>query len=365
MKTLRLLSAFVALVLPATFSFAADPKPAAPEKSPADLAYDQVVKLIDDKEAKQNQARLNAISKAGIEFVIAHPAHPRTGTLIDKMLRWTGMLKDKQRGLRSIFYAQVQGELLTPLFDDTLSDDARAAVLALDTAMSEGIFRENAVESTIVRWREKLDAQMKRRSVRDLLKDRAAAYYDVMSGINPRVAVKFIEGVASHEDKSASNWAKAELKFVEVRKAPLELSFTGLDGSAVDVATLRGKVVCLFFWSSATKDLPAKAEDLRVSITQFGTKKFTVVSVCCDKEADREKAVAAAKEAKMKWPVYFDGQGDAGELCKKFNVTTRALPVMLLVDQEGKLANLPAGKLSFDQKTLDVEVTRLTQAKKK
>lgn len=365
MKMLRVSGAFVALACLVLTSFAADPKPAAAEKSPADLAYDATVKLIDDKEAKQDQARLGAVSKAGIEFLIAHPNHRYAGNVVDKMMRWTGVLKDKQRGMRSIFYAQVQGELLTPLFDDKLSEESKAAVLALDTAMGEGLFRENAVQATMVRWREKLDAQMKKTSVRDLLKDRAAAFYDVLCTMNAGAAGKFLGEVAGNDDKSASGWAKAELKFVEARKAPLELSFTGIDGTASDVAALRGKVVCLFFWSAGTKDLAGKAEALRTSMTTFGAKSFSVVSVCVDKETEREKVLLAVKETKMKWPVFFDGQGDAGELCKKLNVTAKSLPVMLVLDQQGVLTRTPAGKLSFDQKALDVEVTRLTQPPQK
>lgn len=365
MKMLRLTGAFVALACLVPAISAADPKPAAAEKAPADLAYDATVKLIDDKEAKQDQARLNAVSKAGIEFLIAHPNHRYAGNVVDKMLRWTGVLKDKQRGMRSVFYAQVQGELLTPLFDDKLSEESRAAVLALDTAMSEGLFRENSVQATLVRWAEKLEAQMKQKSVRDLLKDRAAGYYDVLAATKRGAADKFLEELAVHDDKSASTWAKAEKRFVDVRKAPLELSFTGVDGTAFDVATLRGKVVCLFFWSVGTKDLSEKTEALRIHITNLGQKKLAVVGVCVDKEAEREKVLATVKDAKMKWPTYFDGEGDAGELCRKFNVTAKSLPVMLVLDQQGILTRLPAGKLSFDQKAFDAEVVRLTQPKPK
>jgi peroxiredoxin len=259
----------------------------------------------------------------------------------------------------------VQGELLDALFDDKLSVESKAAVLALDTAMGEGLFRENSVQATLVRWREKLDAQMKQASVRDLLKDRGAAYYDVVSSLNAREAAKILSELAESGDKSASNWAKAEQKFVEARKTAFELNFTGLDGVVCDVAALRGKVVCLFFWSAGTKDLAGKAEALRTSVTNLGAKNFAVVSVCVDKEADREKVLAAVKEAKMKWPVLFDGQGEAGELCKRLNVTSRGLPVMLLIDKEGTLAALPAGKLSFDQKALDAEAARLLQPPKK
>jgi peroxiredoxin len=365
MKMLRLLGAFVALACFALTSIAADPKPAAPEKSPADLAYDATVKLIDDKEAKLDAARLSAVSKAGREFLIAYPDHRYASNVVDKLMRWTSVLKDKQRGMRSVFYAQVQGELLDALFDDKLSAESKAAVLALDTAMGEGLFRENSVQATLVRWREKLDAQMKQSSVRDLLKDRAAAYYDVLCVMNAGAAVKFLGEVAENDDKSTSGWAKAEQKFVDARKTPFELNFTGLDGVACDVAALRGKVVCLFFWSAGTKDLAGKADALRTSVATVGAKNFAVVSVCVDKEADREKALAAVKEAKMKWPVLFDGQGETGELCKRLNVTSRGLPVMLLLDKEGKLAALPAGKLSFDQKALDAEAARLTQPLKK
>ncbi len=365
MKMLRLTGAFVAFACLALTSFAADPKPAAAEKSPADLAYDATVKLIDDKEAKLDQSRLNAVSKAGREFLIAYPDHRYAGNVLYKMLSWTVVLKDKQRGMRSIYYAQVQGELLEALFDDKLSAESKAAVLALDTAMAEGLFRENSVQPALLRWREKLDAQLKQPSVRDFLKDRAASYYDVLSMVNPGAATKFLGELAESEDKSASNWAKAEQKFVEARKTPLELNFTSLDGAVCDLAALRGKAVCLFFWSAGTKDLGAKADALRTSITNLGAKNFAVVSVCVDKEADREKVLAAVKESKMKWPVYFDGQGEAGELCKKLNVTSRGLPVMLLLDQQGRLAFLPAGKLSFDQKALDAEAARLLQPPKK
>jgi peroxiredoxin len=362
MKIFPLLGAFVVLACLAPFSFAADPKA---EKSPAEIAYTEVVKLLDDKKAQQDQARLNAVSKAGIAFVVTHGNYPRTGTVIEKMLQWTNVLNDKQRGLRSVFFAQVQGELLVPLFDETLSAESRAAVLALDSAMSEGLFRENKVPPVLQNWKQKIEAQMKQPSFRDLFKDRAAQFYDVMTAVNGVSAEKFLNEVVASGDKSAAGWAKAELKFAAVRKAPFELSFTGLDGTAFDISTLRGKVVCLFFWSAGTKDLAQKADALLLHVAEFGQKNFAVVSVCCDNEADREKVLAAVKSAKMKWPVYFDGQGEAGELCKKLNVTAKSLPVMLLIDQEGKLVKLPAGKLSFDAWALKTAVARLTQAKKK
>ncbi len=366
MKTLRLLGAIAALTCVSTpLSFAADPKPAAAEKSPADLAYDAAVKLIDDKEAKQDAARLSAVSKAGREFLIAYPDHRYASGLVDKMMRWTAVLKDKQRGMRSVFYTQVQGELLDALFDDKLSAESKAAVLALDTAMAEGLFRESSVPAMIARWREKLDAQRKQKSVRDLLKDRGAAYYDVMCTMNPREAAKILNELAENDDKSTSGWAKAEQKFAEARKTPFELSFTGLDGATCDVAALRGKVVCLFFWSAGTKDLAGKADALRTSLATVGAKNFAVVSVCVDKEADREKAVAAVKEAKMKWPVFFDGAGDAGELCKRLNVSAKSLPAMVLIDKQGVLVRTPPGKFSYDQKALDAELAWQTQPPKK
>ena len=121
-------------------------------------------------------------------------------------MRWVGILKDKQEPMSSVFYAQVQGERLTPLFDDTLSAESKAAVLALDTAMSEGLFRKNAVQTTLARWKEKLDAQMKQPSVRDLLKDRAAAYYDVLMTMAPANALRFLAEVADSDDKSTAGW---------------------------------------------------------------------------------------------------------------------------------------------------------------
>jgi cytochrome oxidase Cu insertion factor (SCO1/SenC/PrrC family) len=360
MKTFRLTSVLVALACLLPSLFAADK---ASEKNPGDAAYDAFVKLIDEKDAKQDQSRINALSQAGIEFLLAHPTHKNANSVIDRMLRLKDQFKSKP-ALKGIFYTHVQGALLGPLFDDSLSADAKAAVRALDTAMSEGLFRMNANKMTLAAWQEKLEAQLKHSSSRELLKARAVSLYEVLLKMSPGGAEKLLNDFSENEDKTLSSWAKAELKFAQVRKAPFELEFTALDGSPVNVTSSRGKVVCLFFWSVNTPNLKAVVDKLKENTALYGAKQLLIVAVNADAEADREKVVAAVKEQRFKWPVYFDGKGANSDLFKKLNVTAKTLPATLLIDQKGTLAPLPAGKLSYDDKTLEGGIKDLLAAKK-
>ncbi|MCU0793727.1 MAG: redoxin domain-containing protein [Opitutaceae bacterium] len=295
MNTLRLLRGLTACFCLFAAALVAAPKDA--DKSPGDIAYDALRKLYDDREAASNQERVNQLSKAGLDFVQAHPRHKEINRVIDYMIQLKDQFKSKP-ALRGIFYSQVQSALLTPLFDDKTPAEVRPVLLALDTGMSEGMFRyANANKDTFASWQDKILAQLKEPSHENLLRNRAAAFYEAAAQITPRDAPRFLDEVLEVKDRATLNWARAMKRFSEMRAAPFELKFTAIDGKPVDVSAHQGKLVCLVFWSATYEKLPQDLEKLAENINLIGGKQCPVVMINIDAEQEREAVLAAIKNS--------------------------------------------------------------------
>jgi peroxiredoxin len=361
MNTLRLLRSLSAVFCLLAVSLVAAPSDT--EKSPGDVAYDALRKLYDDKEASSNQERVNELSKAGLDFVQNHPRHKEINRVLDYMIQLKDQFKSKPV-LRGVYYTQVQSALLTPLFDDKTPAEVRPVLLALDTGMSEGMFRfATANQDTFATWQDKVLAQMKEPSHENLLRNRVAAFYEVTAQITPRQAPKFLEEALELKDRPTLNWARAMKRYSEMRAAPFELKFTSIDGKPVDISEHRGKLVCLVFWSASHEKLAQDFDKLAENINLIGGKQCPVITICIDLEEDREKVLAAIKKQRIKWPVHFDGKGTDSDLCKKLNVSDKKKLTMLLLDKKGILTLPPAPNFSYTDRTLVPEANKILAKK--
>ena len=144
--------------------------------------------------------------------------------------------------------------------------------------------------------------------------------------------------------------AREEMNFVELRKQPYNLKFTGLDGKEVDFAQLRGKVVAVYFWSTTNKTSVDRLDGLKQIHSTYRKRGLEFVSVSLDKEEDREKVAKFVKEKRITWPVYFDGKGTKSELATKLNIT--GVPRLIVFDQKGLLQTTlqgsPVARLQAD-----------------
>ncbi|HUI07865.1 MAG TPA: TlpA disulfide reductase family protein [Verrucomicrobiae bacterium] len=148
--------------------------------------------------------------------------------------------------------------------------------------------------------------------------------------------------LAGHVDQRVSNQAKQELEKIqfkrELMKKPLDLKFTAVDGTDVDLAKLRGKVVLVDFW--ATWCVPCRMEVPNVVATYNRLQKdgFEVVGISLDR--DKQQLLDFTKKSGMKWPQYFDGKMWDNELGRRFGV--HAIPAAWLVDKKGFVRSLEA-----------------------
>ena len=124
----------------------------------------------------------------------------------------------------------------------------------------------------------------------------------------------------------------------EVVGKPLDIQFTATDGSKVDLAKMKGKVVLIDFWATWCGPCVAELPNVKEAYAKLHPKGFEIVGISLDSSEDKLKKFIKDKE--MPWPQYFDGQGWDNKISTKYGI--RSIPAMWLVDKEGNLVDMNA-----------------------
>lgn len=114
---------------------------------------------------------------------------------------------------------------------------------------------------------------------------------------------------------------------------PVDLKFTAVDGSQVDLANLHGKVVLIDFWATWCPPCRGEVPNVVAAYKKYHDQGFEIVGISLDQ--DKDALLAFTKENGMVWPQYFDGQGWDNAISSKFGI--HSIPAMWLVDQNGLL----------------------------
>jgi thiol-disulfide isomerase/thioredoxin len=125
---------------------------------------------------------------------------------------------------------------------------------------------------------------------------------------------------------------------VELKSAPLDLKFTALDGTAVDLSKLRGKVVLVDFWATWCGPCRAETPNVVAAYQKYHGMGFEIVGISLDQDKDAVQKYVA--DNKMPWPQYFDGKGWDSLIGKRFGIDS--IPAMWLVGKDGKVVTQDA-----------------------
>jgi len=114
-------------------------------------------------------------------------------------------------------------------------------------------------------------------------------------------------------------------------KEPLDLKFQAVDGTQVDLAKLRGKVVLVDFWATWCGPCRMELPNVLTAYNRFHTNGFEIVGISLDRSKDQ--LLAFVKQAGMTWPQYFDGKSWGNDISSRYGIN--AIPTAWLVDKKG------------------------------
>lgn len=122
------------------------------------------------------------------------------------------------------------------------------------------------------------------------------------------------------------------------RGEPETMTFATMDGSQVDLTTLRGKVVLMDFWATWCEPCREEVPNVVAANERFHDQGLEVVGVSLDQDLGAMTQFVSASG--MAWPQNFDGQGWGNGVARHYGV--HSIPALFLFDKKGRLVTRDA-----------------------
>ncbi len=172
-----------------------------------------------------------------------------------------------------------------------------------------------------------------------------------MQATDPDGAYAILEQLTSSGNAQVASQAAASLKLRDIMKQPLDLRYTAVDGTEIDLSQMRGKVVLVDFWATWCGPCMGEVPNVVAAYQKYHDRGFEVVGISLDQ--DRDKMLRVTQEKGMTWPQYFDGKGWQNAISTSFGINS--IPTMWLVNKEGVIATTQA------RDNLDADIEKLLE----
>lgn len=164
------------------------------------------------------------------------------------------------------------------------------------------------------------------------------AYAQRLSGQDAAKAAALFKELAQSKDEQVAAAAQKMVQATEMIGKPVDLKFTAVDGTEVDLSKMKGKVVLIDFWATWCGPCMQEVPNVVKTYQKYHDKGFEIVGISLDQSKTDLLDVTKAKG--MTWPQYFDGEGWQNAISKRFGIDS--IPRMWLIDRKGNLVTTEA-----------------------
>jgi peroxiredoxin len=150
--------------------------------------------------------------------------------------------------------------------------------------------------------------------------------------------------------KSMAQRIQAAHAIVVGDQAPL-FTLNDVNGKAVSLADLKGKVVLIDFWASWCEPCRAESPNLKTQYKLYKDKGFEILSVSVD--TDKKSWLKAITDDGLPWLQASDLKGFNSETVKMYGIG--GVPSFFLIDRDGKIiANVNIQGVPLNQKLAEI-----------
>ncbi len=130
------------------------------------------------------------------------------------------------------------------------------------------------------------------------------------------------------------------LKEIDYTK-PLDMEFTAMDGSKIDLDNMRGKVVLIDFWATYCAPCIREMPHVRAMYDKYHDQGFEVIGIAADGDGSKKRIEAILKKAGANWPQRLDHGSDASvSFHSLYKITS--LPTVWLLNKDGNIVDRDA-----------------------
>lgn len=291
----------------------------------------------------------NLVTGKALEFFEKFPEERRVGGILFNLASFGGWMEGDERtlGLRADWALHLRGAMAEALKNKTWPDNVWAGLNWVAAKNEIAIQVAAAGRPDLAQLRARIDAITARvpaSSYRTFLEQE---YVRWLEQLQPDAVESHLKTLSKSDVEDLAKFGQGQLAIHQLKSTPMELTFTAIDGTRIDLADYRGKVVLIDCWATwcvpCIKELP----HIKAALAKWGDKGFAVVGISFDRIGDKEKLIKFVADEQLKWPHWFNESGGKNPFGLKYNI--RSIPATFLLGKDGLLVTTETHGTKLDE----------------